>query len=362
MTTRHFSALAAIFLGVLTSGCHSDKAKAEDGAVFQVTSPVRSDTEITKKYVAQIHSIQHIELRALERGYLDGIFIDEGQTVKKGQRLFQVMPALYQAEFQKAQAEAEFASIEYRNTKGLADSNVVSPNELALSKAKLDKANAEMALAKVHRDFTGIKAPFEGIIDRFHVRHGSLVDEGELLSTLSDNSKMWVYFNVTEAEYLDYKSKLQAGDELAVKLLMANGKVFDQSGKVQTIEGEFNNETGTIAFRAMFPNPKGLLRHGETGSVLMTTPLKAALLIPQKATFEVLDKKYVFVIGTDNVVKTRQITIAEEMPQLYVVSEGLDQNDRILLDGLRKVKDGDKIATKFADPKEVIANLEVPAE
>ncbi len=194
--------------------------------MFLVTRADRSDTEITKRYVAQIHSIQHIELRALERGCLDGIFIDEGQTVKKGQRLFQVMPALYQAEYQKAQAEAEFALIEYRNTKGLADKHVVSPNELALSKAKLDQANAEMAIAKVHRDFTEIKAPFEGIIDRFHVRHGSLVDEGELLTTLSDNSKIWVYFNVTEAEYLDYKSKLQEG-----------------------IEGEFNRETGNVSRR-----------------------------------------------------------------------------------------------------------------
>lgn len=257
------------FAIIALTSCHAEKHKAEEGAVFLVTSPVRTDTEITKSYVAQIRAIQHIEIRALERGYLESIFVDEGQLVKKGQRMFQVMPALYQAELQKAQAEAEFAQIEYQNTKMLADKNVVSANELGLGKAKLDKAKAEMALAQVHRDLTEIKAPFDGIMNRFHVRHGSLLEEGELLTTLSDNSKMWVYFNVTEAEYLDYKSRAQTGDAAAVvKLVMANGKVFGEAGKVETIEADFNNETGTIAFRSLFSNPDGLLRHGETGNVL----------------------------------------------------------------------------------------------
>src|ERR1700740_2160147 len=130
--------------------------------------------------------------------------------------MFQIMPMLYQAELQKAQAEADFVEIEYLNTKRLADSNVVSPNELALAKAKFDKANAELSLAQTHLEFTQIKAPFDGIMDHFHVRTGSLVDEGDLLTTLSDNSEMWVYFNVPEAEYLNYKSNVQAENLLKV--------------------------------------------------------------------------------------------------------------------------------------------------
>jgi membrane fusion protein (multidrug efflux system) len=153
--------------------------------------------------------------------------VDEGQTVKKGQLMFQIMPMVYQAEQQKAQAEANFAEIEFQNTKALADSNVVSKNELALAKAKLDKAKAELGLATTHLGFTEIRAPFNGIMDHFQVRLGSLVDEGDLLTTLSDNSEMWVYFNVPEAEYLDYKSGEDGGSLLKVKLKMANEKLFD---------------------------------------------------------------------------------------------------------------------------------------
>jgi membrane fusion protein (multidrug efflux system) len=288
--------------------------------------------------------------------------VDEGQLVKKGQLMFQIMPMLYQAELQRAKAEANFAEIEYLNTKSLAESNVVSKNELALAKAKFDKANAEVSLAQVHLDFTQIKAPFDGIMDRFHVRLGSLVDEGELLTSLSDNSKMWVYFNVPEAEYLEYETVIKKDSLVHVKLLMANNKVFKYSGIIETIEADFNNETGNIAFRATFPNPKGLLRHGETGNVLMNVPFKNALLIPQKSTFEILDKKYVFVIGEDDVVRSRHITVIAEMPHLYVVQDGLAVGDKILLEGLRLVRENDKIHYEFIAPHDAISNLGLYAE
>ena len=137
-------------------------------------------------------------MKALEKGYLQNVYVDEGKMVRKGQLLFQIMPLIYQAEMKKAQAEVEFVEIEYINTKKLADSNIVSSSELALAKAHLDKAKAELSLAQVHLGFTQINAPFDGIVGRFHVRLGSLIEEGELLTTLSDNSKMWVYFNVPE--------------------------------------------------------------------------------------------------------------------------------------------------------------------
>jgi membrane fusion protein (multidrug efflux system) len=176
--------------------------------------------------VSQIRAIQHIELRALEKGYLKKIYVDEGQFVKKGQLMFQILPLQYQAEFQKAQAEANFAEIEYQNTKSLAESNIVSKNELALAKAKWDKAKAEMDLAKVHLGFTEIRAPFDGIMDHFAVREGSLLDDGDLLTTLSDNSKMWVYFNVPESQYLDLKTKAKGTTLPIVKLKMANQDIF----------------------------------------------------------------------------------------------------------------------------------------
>jgi membrane fusion protein (multidrug efflux system) len=276
--------------------------------------------------------------------------------------MFQIMPVIYHAELKKAQAEAKVAEIEYLNTKLLADNNIVSPNELAMVKARFDKAKAEQALARAHLRFTEIRAPFDGLMDRFHVRVGSLLEEGELLTTLSDNSEMWVYFNVPEAEYLDYKTKIKEDSPIQVKLLMANNRLFEYPGVVSAIEADFNNETGNIAFRATFPNPEGLLRHGETGSILMTEPLKNALLIPQKATFEIMDKKYVFVIDENSVVRSRPIIIGEEMPHLYVVKEGLTESDKILLEGVNKVRDKDEITYEFLEPATVMSHLELYAE
>lgn len=343
-------------------GCHHEHQEHPEQGKYLVTSPLRKDTSLTRDYVAQIRAIQHIELRALEKGYLQGVFIDEGQRVETGAKLFQIMPRIYQAEVQKAAAEAQLSEIELKNTKLLADKNVVSPNELALAKAKLGKAKAEVALAATHRSMTEIRAPFDGLVGRFQVRLGSLVDEGDLLTTLSDNSKVWVYFNVSEAEYLKYQSQPEDEKITTVKLLMANGEVFDQTGTVETIEADFNNETGNLAFRATFPNPKGLLRHGETGKILMEVPIKDALLIPQKATFDVLDKKFVFVVDEKNIVHSRPITISAQLPQVYVVASGIDEHDKILVEGLRKVRDGGKIDVDYEQPSEVFEHLEVPAE
>jgi membrane fusion protein (multidrug efflux system) len=356
--------LVGLLAVLFTTGCsHHGEGEGEEQVNFSVTSPLKRDTTTIREYVCQIRAIQHIELRALEKGYLEKIYVDEGQLVKQGQRMFQIMPLLYNAELQKAQAEANFAEIEYKNTKALADSNVVSPNELALAKAKMDKANAELSLARVHLGFTDIRAPFTGIMDRFYARQGSLLDEGDLLTVIADNSKMWVYFNVPEAEYLNYKLALKGDSVMNVQLMMANQQLFPYKGVVETIEADFNNETGNIAFRATFPNPKALLRHGETGNVQMVVPYKNALIIPQKATFEVLEKKYVFVIDKDNVVHQREINIAAEMPDLYVIKSGVSADEKIMLEGIRKVRDNDKIEKfTYEEPKEVLKHLKVYVE
>jgi len=205
-------------------------------------------------------------------------------------------------------------------------------------------------------------APFDGLVGRCQARTGSLVGEGDQLTTLSDTSTVWVYFNVSEAEYLDYTAKPKGAAAPPVKLVMANGKVFDQPGKVEAIEADFNNETGNLAFRATFPNPDGLLRHGATGKVQMSVPLENALLIPQKAAFDVLDRKFVFVVDAKNVVHQRPITVAAELPHVYVVSGGLAPEDKILLDGLRKVTDGTEIKVDYKAPADVFGHLEVPVE
>lgn len=357
---RHLVVLG--FLGSVLSACHKEEEHTEAPPKLEVTTPWHKDTMITKEYVCQIHAIQHIELRALERGYLQEVFAGEGQIIKQGQPMFKIMPNVYQVDLLKAQAEAKTVQLEYENTKALAEKNIVSPNELALGKAKLDKANAEVQLAQTHLNFTNINAPFTGIMDHLLVRKGSLLDEGDLLTTLSDNSRMWVYFNVPEAEYLDFKIHQKQEKGVPVKLRMANGALFDQAGAIETIEGDFDNKTGNIEFRADFPNPNRLLRHGETGTILMEVPFKNALLIPQKATFEVLDKTFVYVVTKEHKVEQRMIEIAAELPHLFIVKSGLKDTDTVLLEGLRRVKNGEKIDTDYRTPEKVIPELELYAE
>lgn len=358
---KHALIISSILISVLLYGCHENHA-AEKEEIFEVTSPLRKDTLTTREYVCQIRAIQHIELRALDRGYLQGIYVDEGKYVEKGKLMFQILPIKYKAELEKAKAEANYAEIEYKNSKLLADSNVISPNQLALVKAKFEKAKAELRLAEVYMSFTEIRAPFSGLMDRFQVRQGSLLDDGDLLTTLSDISELWVYFNVPEAEYLDYKLSEKSNNLSKVKLRMANHQIYEHEGVIKTIEADFNNQTGNIAFRATFPNPDALLRHGETGNVIVYVPLKNALLIPQKATFEVLDQKYVYVVEKDNTLKARRITVSGEMPDIYVVESGLTEKDRILLEGHRKVEENQKIDFNFEDPKMVMASLKLHAE
>lgn len=344
------------------SSCTTKKEEKEEVGKLTVTNPVKIDTSFVKEYVSQIRSVRNIEIRTQEKGFLQNIYVDEGQFVKEGQLLFRIMPKIYEAELLKAQAEAKSAEIELQNAKTLADKNVVSKSEQYIAQAKLEKSRAEVALAKLHLSFTEIRAPFAGTIDRIPLKLGSLIEEGELLTSLSDNSQMFVYFNVSEPEYLDYQTHNKNHSKTKVNLRLANNEVFSSDGYVEVIESEFDSETGNIAFRARFPNPNKLLKHGETGSIQMMVPLKNAIVIPQKATFEIQDKKYVFVVDKNNVLKSKEITITGEITDLYVITSGIDENDKILLEGVQKVKDDEKIKYDYVSPKEVINNLRLKAE
>ena len=253
---------------------HEEEAHQEQHKIV-VTSPEAKDVTITQQYVCQIHSQRHINVRALENGYLEEIPVKEGQAVKKGDVMFKIVPILYKARLDAEMAEAKLAQLEFNNTKKLFEQKVVSQNEVALLEAKLAKAQAKAELAKAELNFTNVKAPFDGIVDRLHEQLGSLIKEGDILTTLSDNSVMWVYFNVPEARYLEYMAGLdQDKEDPQIELMLANGSKFPQIGKIGAIEAKFNNETGNIPFRADFPNPDRLLRHGQTGTVLIRRVLK----------------------------------------------------------------------------------------
>jgi membrane fusion protein (multidrug efflux system) len=356
----------AVFLLALPSCRESVKRHHEEHHKIVATSPVVKEVVSTQQYVCQIHSRRHIEVRALESGYLEEIPVKEGQIVEEGDLLFKILPTIYQAKLDSEVAEADQVQIEYNNTLNLFKKNVVSQQEVALAKAKLAKAQAKVKLAKAELNFTEVRAPFGGIIDRLHSMQGSLIAEGDILTTLSDNSEMWVYFNVPEArylEYLDYKANPgRSSEEMQIELVLANGQSFQQAGKIAAIEADFNNTTGNIAFRADFPNPAGLLRHGQTGNILIHRKLQDALVIHQRATFEILDRRYVFVVGEDEVVHQREIRVLHEMEDIFVIKEGLEKEDKIVLEGIRQVRDGEPVEIEFRDPAGALKDLKNQAE
>lgn len=349
---------AALCVSLLTASC-TQKKEEEIPANYSVTSPLVLDTATTKEYVAQIQSLQNVEIHAQVKGYLEKILVDEGQHVQAGQVLFNIMPKEYEAEMQKAKAEVTTLELELQNVKTLVDKNIVSKTELAIAQSKLDEANAELSLAQLHFSFTEIKAPFEGTIDRIRFKTGSLIDEGTLLTSISNNKEVYAYFNVSENEYLDYKARAGNENSNTVTLLLANNQEHKHTGVIETIESEFDNNTGNISFRAKFPNPELLLKHGETGKVRMRIPITNAMIIPQKATFEIQDKIYVYVVDENNVVKARNISVKQKLSNLYVVGTGLSPKDKFLLDGVQSVKENDKILVNFLPPAGVVSHLQL---
>jgi membrane fusion protein (multidrug efflux system) len=336
------------------------------------TCPMSQPVVMTQEYVCQIHSQRHIKIRALEMGYLEAIKVKEGQAVKEHQILFSVIPILYTTKLEAEKAEARLAKLEWEYSQQLSKDNVVSVSEVALRQAKMAKAQAKADQAEAELNFTKVEAPFDGIIDRLHHQQGSLVQEGEILTTLSDNSVMWVYFNVPEARYLQYMEDVKNNKaDFKIELRLANGTMFEQVGTIGAIEADFNNENGNIAFRADFPNPADasgearsrLLRHGQTGTIVISRVQNDSIVIPQRATFEVLAKRYVYVIDSDHIAHQREIQIDRELEDQYVIKGGVGVEDRIVLEGVRQVRDGDTVE-EFEErkPEEVAENMKYHAE
>ncbi len=342
------------------TSCNQKKEEETKEAVkLPITTPILMDTILTKDYIAEIQSIQNIEVRAKVKGFLESIKVDEGQRVESGQMMFTIRSREYEAELAKAQARVNTTELEMQNVKTLAEKNIVSPTELALAVAKLNEAKAEQGIAEAALTFTKISAPFSGVVDRLKFKVGSLIDEGTLLTSLSNNREVYAYFNVSEKEYLDFKAKGKDKEKTTISLLLANGQPHKYKGVIETIEGEFDKNTGSIAFRAKFPNPDLLLKHGETGKVQLPVVLKNALVIPQKATFELQDKIYVYVLDENNVVKARNIVVKQKLSNLYVIESGITINDKILLEGVQTVKENDKVQTELLAAKEVVEQLQL---
>ncbi len=299
---------------------------------------------IKQQYAAQIHSRRHIQVRAPVEGSLAPISIKEGQAVKAGDRMFEITSPILKARLNAELAERDLAQVELNNTMKLAEQKAVSDDEVKLSKAKLAKAQAKVELVKAELAFATFKAPFDGIVGRLNAQSGSNVKEGDMLMTLSDNSVMWVYFRAPEKSYLGSMAGRREGEESpAIELMLADRRKFPHPGKLGAIEARSKDGNEMIARRADFPNPDGILQRGQTGTVSINRVLKDAIVIPERATFEDHDKKYVYLVEDNNVARKREITVRAKVDDEFVVEAGIKVGDRIVSDGVGKVHDGDKV-------------------
>ncbi|SOD92162.1 efflux RND transporter periplasmic adaptor subunit [Spirosoma fluviale] len=369
LTTHILSVWVLLF--VVTACSTEQKTEQAKTETYPVIQPVVTDTLYAKDYVADIQAVQNVEIRTRIEGYLDHIYVDEGGFVRKGQLLFTVNNPEYREELMRATAslnnataEAKTAEVEVKSVSLLANKKVISEIELekaqaklAAARAKIDEAKTAQTGARQKLALTQIRAPFDGVVDRIPNKVGSLVDAGTLLTTLSDNHQVFAYFNVPEGEYLDFVTAKDALQKRDVSLVLANNQIHTNKGSIEKIDGQIDRNTGNIAFRARFANPKNLLKHGSSGKVRMNQAVTQALMIPQKAAFELQDKLFVFVVGADNKVRMRSFVPKLRLPQLYVVASGLAASDRILYEGIQTVKEGDTIEPQVLSAPQLMAQL-----
>ncbi|GAB3511452.1 efflux RND transporter periplasmic adaptor subunit [Spirosoma knui] len=354
-----YASIKIVFVGAFLAGCtaQSETKQTESNPAIPVIQLTRHDATLDHDYASNLEAVQNVEVRARVSGYLDKILVDEGRPVRKGQLLFQLNPAEYQVKVAEAQASLESATaqaqsseVEMSRVKLLVDKNVISASELKLARSKMetaramiDQAKAALANARLMVSLTSIRAPFDGVINRLPFKQGSLIENGALLTTISDLREMYAYFNVSEKEYLAFVKKRQDPEKTTVRevdLLLADDTHYKHKGIIETTETVFEGNSGTIAFRARFPNPDRLLRHGATGKIRVTTDVDDAVLVPQKAVFEVQDKNFVYVVDANNKVRTRSFAPQSRMDQFYIVKSGLKPGDRVVYEGIQNLKDG----------------------
>lgn len=350
---------------VLTSCGSKSKQMGEASNDFAVETVQTTTADLKTSYPATIKGMQDIEIRPKVSGYLVKLLVDEGSTVRKGQPLFLIDSEQYRAAVKAAQAQVKVCKaniatqkLTVENKRMLFKQNIISNYDLQMAEntltsyeAQLAAAQAQLQSAQDNLSWCTVTSPADGVVGSIPYRVGSLVSaqSAEALTTVSNISKMYVYFSMTEKQLLAL-TREAGGINAAIKkmpavsLVLSDGSTYSQSGTISTVSGVIDSSTGSVQMRATFDNAQHVLRSGGTGSILVPTHSNDAIMVPQSATFDVQDKKFVYVVNNDKSVATREITVLPQNDgQTYVVASGLRSGERIVIDGVNQLKNGQKI-------------------
>ncbi len=362
-------ALLPLLAGAISACQDSGKRYVDSDETIPVTVLEPTTVEFPRSYVADIQAIQFVEIKPKVEGYVKEVLVDEGELITKGQPMFKLSSENYaeavkeaEANYKQTQAELEMSNYEMERIERLVNKQIYSSirleqakREREVARMKVEQARAQMQRAQMDLKYTTITSPFTGYVDRIPYKVGSLVSPESLLTTVSDISEIFAYYKVNESEYLRIRrAQLQGTDirsKADVELVLADGTIYSHKGVIETVEGDFERGTGSIAFRVRFPNPEGLLKHGVTGKIRLMTKMENIYLVPQKSTFEIQDFTYVYLVDSTGTARVRSFNPIERYHNYYI-TEDLTPNSQIVYEGVQMIKDGLEIKTKeipFAD-------------
>lgn len=362
--TSYRVALMALGLSVLTAcgGGQGGMKMGDDQFAVQAVSVTSSNQ--MEQYPATIQGKQDIEIRPQVSGFIVKLCVDEGATVRKGQALFQIDPTQYKAAYEQAVAGVKSAQANLKtvmdtekNKKVLHDQNIISDfeyqtavNSTLAAQASLAQAQAALSSAKQNLGFCTVTSPSDGVIGMIPSRVGALVGpSGSALTTVSQIGDMYVYFSMTEKQLLALTKaggtvKEQIAKMPSVKLQLSDGSIYEEEGKIDAVGGVIDQSTGSVSIRAVFSNKKNVLRSGGMANVLFPYTLENVIVIPQTSTQEIQDKKFVFVLQSDNTIKHTEVAVSNlNDGKNYLVTSGLKSGDKIVVEGVQQLKDGQKI-------------------
>lgn len=311
------------------------------------------DVEMQSVYPAVLRGLEDVDIKPRVEGFIDAVFVDEGSIVKKGQRLFRISSPSALQQLENAQASYNTAVIDLERMQPLAEKGIISDVRIKTYENNVLSAKANLDQAKANMGFASVTSPVDGIVGTVNYRIGSLVNSSTVITTVANTNKIIAYFSLNEKDLLDLMRRLEGNSQSEkiknmppVKLLLADGSEYEETGRIETISGVVDAVSGTVNFRASFDNSHGLLRSGTSGKIIIPNILNDVILIPQKATLNQQHKTIVYKVQADSVVQ-RVVTVKSTPDgQSYAVLNGLTSGDKIVTDGVATLRQGRKINVK----------------